>query len=369
MTAADPTGVAAPEVPESLDALLEPAWLTAALGARFPGVQVVGVTPGPVVERISTNARFRIECDGDLPDGLVPTLCAKGYFSELGRALAHVGEPEARFYRDLADATGVHTLRSVYADVHPGTRHGVVITEDVIEAGGTFLDALSPYSPDQVARSLEELARLHGATWGDTALASEPWLASRLQTYFEQRGEKEIRQNFDGPPGRELPRRRARPRTAPRRVPYPRGAPAGRRVGGHPRRRARRQPLSRRRRASGPRRLAAGPARPLVHRRRLPHRVRPRTGGAARAPSATSSPTTSTRSRATASIHPTSTPRGPSTAGVPPTASSCGRSRCTSTPTSSRRSSAASASRSTTSTPSACWRCERSAPLRGASAQ
>ena len=205
MTAADPTGVAAPEVPESLDALLEPAWLTAALGARFPGVQVVGVTPGPVVERISTNARFRIECDGDLPEGLVPTLCAKGYFSELGRALAHVGEPEARFYRDLADATGVHTLRSVYADVHPGTRHGVVITEDVIEAGGTFLDALSPYSPDQVARSLEELARLHGATWGDTALASEPWLASRLQTYFEQRGEKEIRQNFDGPPGRELP--------------------------------------------------------------------------------------------------------------------------------------------------------------------
>ena len=141
----------------------------------------------------------------DLPDGLVPTLCAKGYFSELGRALAHIGEPEARFYRDLAGVTGVHTLRSVYADVHPETRHGVVITEDVIEAGGTFLDALSPYSPEQVAWSLEELARLHGATWGDAALASEPWLASRLQTYFEQRGEKEIRKNFEGPPGRDRP--------------------------------------------------------------------------------------------------------------------------------------------------------------------
>jgi hypothetical protein len=200
------TGTAgAPEVPATIDALLDPAWLTAALGIRFPGVHVVGVTPGPVVERLSTNARFRIECDRALPDGLVPTLCAKGYFSELGRPIAYVGEPEACFYRDLAGATGVRTLHSVYADVHPETRHGVVITEDVIEAGGTFLDALSPYTPDQVAESLGELARLHGSTWGDIERMREPWLAPRLQSYFAMRGVKEIRQNFEGPPGRELP--------------------------------------------------------------------------------------------------------------------------------------------------------------------
>ncbi|HZP30933.1 MAG TPA: phosphotransferase [Acidimicrobiia bacterium] len=195
----------APEVPDSLDVLLDPAWLTAALGLRFPGIEVVSVTRGPVVERLSTNARFRIECAGGMPDGLVPTLCAKGYFCDAGRPIAYVGEPEARFYRDLAEASGVHTLRSVYADVHPETRHGVVITEDVIEAGGRFLDALSPYSPDQVAVSLEELARLHAHTWGDASWAREPWLAPRLHTYLQQRGVNEIRKNFEGAPGRDVP--------------------------------------------------------------------------------------------------------------------------------------------------------------------
>ena len=48
-------------VPEALAEALSPAWLTEALGTRYPGIEVVAVTPGPVVSRISTNARFRIE--------------------------------------------------------------------------------------------------------------------------------------------------------------------------------------------------------------------------------------------------------------------------------------------------------------------
>ena len=52
----------------------------------------------------------------------------------------------------------------------------MIITEDVVAAGGEFLDALSPYSPDQAARSLAELAQLHATTSGlaparDRALA------------------------------------------------------------------------------------------------------------------------------------------------------------------------------------------------------
>ena len=142
-----------PPVPDTLEVLLDPAWLTAALGTRFPGIQVTRVIPGPVVERLSTNARFTIECERGLPAGLVPTLCAKGYFGEQGRHIAHIGEPEARFYATLAETTGVHTLKSVYADVHPETRHGVVITEDVVAAGGEFLDALSRTPPSRPRRA------------------------------------------------------------------------------------------------------------------------------------------------------------------------------------------------------------------------
>jgi hypothetical protein len=194
-----------PPVPDTLDELLSPAWLTSALDARFPGIQVTAVSPGPVISRVSTNARFHIECAGGTPDGLSPHLCAKGYFNEVGRAFRSVGEPEACFYRDIAASTGLRTLRSVYADVDPATRHGVVITEDVVAQGATFLDALSDYTPDQAAESLEQLAELHAATWGDPAHADATWLASRLETYLERRGIDEIRGNFEGPIGSGVP--------------------------------------------------------------------------------------------------------------------------------------------------------------------
>lgn len=192
-------------VPDTLEELLAPEWLSAALDPRFPGIKVTDVEPGPVISRVSTNARFRIECAGGVPEGLSPNLCVKGYFSEVGRNYRHAGEPEAYFYRDLAAATGMRTLRSVYADVEPETHHGVVITEDVVEQGATFLDALSDYSPDQAAQSLEELAKLHAATWCKPAHADAGWLASRLESYLERRGLNEILFNFEGPIGAGVP--------------------------------------------------------------------------------------------------------------------------------------------------------------------
>ena len=50
-----------PKVPATLDEVLSPEWLTAALAQRFPGIEVTTVTAGPVVSRLSTNARFTIE--------------------------------------------------------------------------------------------------------------------------------------------------------------------------------------------------------------------------------------------------------------------------------------------------------------------
>ena len=57
-------------VPDALSEALSPEWLMAAL-QRFPGVEVIGVTPGPVVNRISTNARFTIEN--------VPAICSRAF--------------------------------------------------------------------------------------------------------------------------------------------------------------------------------------------------------------------------------------------------------------------------------------------------
>ncbi len=194
-------------VPDTLEEVLSPAWLSEALGQRFPGVEVTTVTRGPVVSRVSTNARFHVECEGVQPAGLPPDLCVKGYFTDWSETAAlsrTAGEPEAWFYRDLASAAGVRTLRCVYADVDPVTRHGVVITEDVASAGATFLDALSDYTPDQAAASLEQYAVLHGRTWESGDL-DRTWLAPRVESTLRARGLREIRGNFEGPIGSRVP--------------------------------------------------------------------------------------------------------------------------------------------------------------------
>ncbi len=194
-----------PAAPDTLEEGLSPEWLTAALSRRFPGVQITAVEPGPVVARVSTNARFRIETAGDLPKDLSPFLCLKGYFGETGRLARVAGIPEASFYRDLEPVVGVRTLRCQYADIDDAAQHGVIITDDIVADGGTFLTTQSPFTPDQVADSLEQLAVLHGSTWEGTAAGGHPWLESRLARTLEGRGLPEIRRNFEGPNGAGVP--------------------------------------------------------------------------------------------------------------------------------------------------------------------
>lgn len=194
-----------PPVPRTLTDLLSPTWLTEALAPRFPGIKVTDVAPGPVVSRMATNASFRIECEGGVPEGLSPVLWGKGYFSEVGWPVRQSGYSEVSFYRHLAARSGVRTLRCVYADVDPETEHGVVITEDVLLQGATFLDATSAYTPDLAAESLSQLARLHGATWGDAASGAADWLTPRLDVYAGRRGVAEIRGNFDSEVGAAVP--------------------------------------------------------------------------------------------------------------------------------------------------------------------
>ena len=175
-------------VPDDIDVAVSPAWLTDALQPRFPGIEIRGVERGPVVERLSTNARFTVDYVGEFE--LPRHLCVKGYFGEAGRPIAFVGEPEACFYRDLAGSVGVRTLNCVYADLDPVSRHGVVITHDEAVAGGEFLDGNSPFDVDQAADALTELAHLHAGTWRAQQWADAAWLQPRLGRAVQAWGEK-----------------------------------------------------------------------------------------------------------------------------------------------------------------------------------
>jgi hypothetical protein len=192
-------------IPETLDEVLSPAWLSEALATRFPGIEVSTATLGPVVERVSTNARFRIECVGGLPEGLPAELCAKGYYSPDGANLRMAGIAEALFYRDLVDGAGVRTLPSVFAAVNDDATNAIVITEDVASSGAVFLDSLTPYSRAQATESLRQFATLHARSWRAPALAELAWLEPRLAHTLRARGLKEINGNFDGPIGAGVP--------------------------------------------------------------------------------------------------------------------------------------------------------------------
>ncbi len=193
-------------VPDTLEELVSPAWLTGALGQSYPGIEVAAATLGSVESRISTNACFRIECDGGVPTGLPASLCAKGYFSDTGTAAYRsAGESEALFYRDLAATIGARTLPSVYADVDDASRHGVVITEDITVAGARFLDPLERYTSSRVAVSLEQYAVMHATTWKSAQVRSSEWLTSRISSTAGTRTVSDIQDQYDGPLGAGIP--------------------------------------------------------------------------------------------------------------------------------------------------------------------
>jgi thiamine kinase-like enzyme len=194
-----------PEIPGTLDEVLTPEWLTAALSGRFPSIEIAHVTRGPIVSRLSTNARFTIEGPAGLPLDLKSDLCVKGYFTEVGKVRASAGEPEAYFYRDAIATTNAQSLSCVYAAVEESTQRSVIITEDVLAGGGEFLDSLSPYTPDQAAQSLIQLARLHASTWLSPRFSETGWLDWRIPHYRHYRNVEDIQLAFDGPVGSGIP--------------------------------------------------------------------------------------------------------------------------------------------------------------------
>lgn len=182
-------------VPASLEDATSPQWIGSILGA-----EVATVSVGQIDERVSTNVPIFVE----LADGSQRNLWIKGYFSELVSRFRVAGIPEAMFYRKLSRWVGIRTLQPVYAEVDPDSLANVVVTEDVANRGATFLDALSPYTVDQAAESLEQLARLHAATWMHT-VGGSTWLTPRLSSYTVARGVADIRTNFEGTTGDGVP--------------------------------------------------------------------------------------------------------------------------------------------------------------------
>ncbi|MCB2048964.1 MAG: phosphotransferase [Novosphingobium sp.] len=166
--------------PLDADLVVTPDWLSHALSQGRDPVTVDSVD---VVETLGPSAlkiRMKLTYDRPRPD-LPDAICLKGIFAPSLRQWLDGGaqQTESLFYRDVAPGLSVRVPKCFYAGLDTDTKNGIIIMEDLVPQGATFMSAMSPYTPQQVRGSLEQLAALHAGTWN---LADEkwPWVTSKM---------------------------------------------------------------------------------------------------------------------------------------------------------------------------------------------
>ena len=107
--------------------------------------------------------RFRVTVEGADGQRFTRSYCAKAHLDgSPGNTLVS----EARFYREIAPLLEVRTPRAYYSAVDESAAQAMIIMDDVVDMGGRFLSAHSPYSLETTRGSLAQLACLHASTWG-----------------------------------------------------------------------------------------------------------------------------------------------------------------------------------------------------------
>lgn len=149
-------------------------WLTATIASRYPGVVVVAARQAEVIHGAATKLQLQLDYNATGHAlGLPRTLWAKSGWephSEWLDSSSAINAREARFYSTFAAMTGFNAPRCYYAEFEDSGR-GLVLIEDLALRGATFGDARVAAGVDQVARMLENFARLHARWWGNPSAA------------------------------------------------------------------------------------------------------------------------------------------------------------------------------------------------------
>ena len=187
--------------PTTLAEVSDPAWLSAMLGQSWSGVTVTGVTVVETLVTQATKIRLVLDVEGGGPN--VPTtICIKGILTDTG-APKSASIVETLFYRTIADQQPVRVPRCFYAGLSDAGDNGVIVMEDLIVEGATFLSALSPLTPEDAKQTLEMLAALHAAGWNDRPLFDQRFVISFLDmiTRTPIMPSEALQELLDGPRG------------------------------------------------------------------------------------------------------------------------------------------------------------------------
>jgi len=169
--------------PLDLAETLRAEWLGQALGGKASPLDVRRVHIVDQFGPSCTKVRMELEYGSSVPTDYPNAFCLKGFFGDpsMGYLKSGVQLTEAGFYRDIAPSLPMRLAQCVHAGSDPETGAGVILMHDLISGGARFLTALSPYSATQAQASLDQLAKLHAASWGEEALAQWPWVRARVE--------------------------------------------------------------------------------------------------------------------------------------------------------------------------------------------
>ena len=113
---------------------------------------------------------------------------------------------EADFYEKLKPQLNVRCPDLVASVIDREQPSGIIIMRDVIDQGGRFCSALEPFTADQAASSLDQLAQLHS---GRSLLDETPWVKPRVADFVNNAYVPQplLQELLNGPRGVGLPAR------------------------------------------------------------------------------------------------------------------------------------------------------------------
>jgi hypothetical protein len=179
-------------IPATREELLDPEWLAWALDDLGDDDCIRRAEATSTSKTRAEKLRFAVTVES--PTGpRVHFYCAKAYLdgSPSGSLI------EAQFYADLAPRVEMRRPRVHYIAVDAPRGAAIFIMEDVVAAGGLFMNPHRPLPVGVVRDTLWGLAQLHGATWGLASVRDLEWLTSASQRYMTMYSAAELQELLD----------------------------------------------------------------------------------------------------------------------------------------------------------------------------
>lgn len=189
-------------VPETAESAMDPAWLGQALAVVGGGRKVTSVVQTEFLRTTATKIRFTVTFEGSDERH---AFCLKGLLDVDERTKKGGASclREGDFYYKLAPKLDVRVPECVVSVVDRKNTQGVMIMRDLIAKGATFNSALEPFTPDQAAATLEQIAKLHlGSHLLKTSPETKPRLGDLAQATYTP--EPVLQELLDGPRGVNL---------------------------------------------------------------------------------------------------------------------------------------------------------------------